>query len=264
MDLLPKPVFLPDTPKGVIKSIMNKIDFLYTCGITHEGKYGSPLEIQQGKQRLDDLILLGTSTLMTKVWGKLEKLELQRSNEGDIVPHSSTLTAAIYFSLYEESPWAALKPTEREIKHEKIIRTMRSLAEDIKTYELDQTEKVIGISNGGAYTYPDYDKPLKGNLGKDTNYRALYYDQTGIQISDLLNRHSDRLSQEKRHHDPLVTQSTEGEARRLLHFIRSLAIYHLDRYGKKHASIISDIAQVFFPYSETEPEKIRASIKHIK
>ena len=215
MEQIPKPDFLPNTPKSVIKSIMGQIETLYNYGRSPEYMYGGPLvgrALQTEKRRLDDLILLGTSTLMDSVWGKLEKLELNLSNEVFDDYYLIELSAIIYFALHKESPWAKLAPTEREDKHEKIIRTMRSLAMDIKAYELDQTEKVILNADpyGQVYTYPDYDKPPLGNLGKTTNYKDLYDNQTGVQISDLIHKHAHKLEQEKRHLAPLSVQSTGG------------------------------------------------------
>lgn len=256
MDLIPKPVFLSNTPETVIESIMYRIRFF--------DEY-ERVEFPEEREKVDNLILLGTSEQMESVWNTIRKLECQHPH-GNFNKACNDFTSAISSALYMESPWAAIKPTTRETTHEGIIRTMRYLARDIKNYDLDQREKVTHASApcDGGWFYPDDDMPLSGNLGNFTSFKDLYINQTGIQISDLLLKHADKLEQQKRHHAPL-TRKTTGE-RALLHFIRTLGIYNIGRYGELKGAMISHIAQVFFEDQnlDLEPEKIRASFKALK
>jgi hypothetical protein len=236
MDLIPKPVFLSNTPETVIESIMYRIRFF--------DEY-ERVEFPEEREKVDNLILLGTSEQMESVWNTIRKLECQHPH-GNFNKACNDFTSAISSALYMESPWAAIKPTTRETTHEGIIRTMRYLARDIKNYDLDQREKVVHAS------------------APSTSFKDLYINQTGIQISDLLLKHADKLEQQKRHHAPL-TRKTTGE-RALLHFIRTLGIYNIGRYGELKGAMISHIAQVFFEDQnlDLEPEKIRASFKALK
>ena len=256
MDLVPKPVFLSNTPETVIAFIIYSIRFF--------DEY-ERVEFPEQREKVDNLILLGTSKYMTSVWDTIRKLECQHP-QGNFNKACNDLTSVISSALYIESPWAALKPTKRETTHEGIIRAMRYLARDIKNYDLDQRDKVAYASapSDGGWFYPDDDTPLRGGLGNFTSFQDLYINQTGIQISDLLLKHADKLEQQKRHHAPLTSKTT-GE-RALLHFIRTLGIYNIGRYGELKGTMISLIAQVFFKDQNLDlgPEKIRASFKALK
>ena len=269
--------FLPNVPESILESIKNVFPLRRPgasgaratdlTGDTPEGRI-----LLEVKLRLEDEITLATNHHMLSVWDAYAQLETST----DYSPLNAKmwgdgLTTAISNALHKESPWAELTPRVREKEHEKIIRDMRYLARDIKKYELDQTELVTGMvdPNKGAWTYPDYGMPLKGNLGKNTTYEDLYANQTGIQISDLLLKHADKLEQEKRYLKPLTKQSKNNKTntRKLSHFYRSLAIYHIARYGDPHIPIILDLAYVFFPELEQgidiDETTVRASIKNI-
>lgn len=250
MERIPQPVFLPGTPESIISTIMYSIRFFYE----YEGG-----EFPGERKQVENQILLGTHPYMPKVWEKIKQLESQSTN-GSFDKACSDFDSAISSALYRESPWAELKPTARATKYAQIIDTMQQLAKDIKHYDLDQHEQVLNLfnSNEGANITLNDDTPDMGNLGNFTSYRDIYDNQLGIQISDLLQKHADKLEQQERHLTPLTSKTT-GE-RGLLHFIRTLAIHNKARYGEYHGAIISRVASVYFPNSETEPEKIRASI----
>ena len=102
MDFIPKPVFLSGTPEGVIESIMYSIHFF------HEYER---VEFPEEREKVDNLILLGTSTHMASVWDTIRKLEDQQSH-GNFNKACDDFTSAISSALYMESPWATLKPTK--------------------------------------------------------------------------------------------------------------------------------------------------------
>lgn len=230
---------------------------MYSIQFFHEYER---IDFPEERKKVEYLILLGTSKHMASVWDTIRKLENEHPN-GDFNKACNDFTNVISSALYRESPWAALKPAKRETTYEGIIRTMRNLARDIKHYDLDQRDKVahqIAPCNGGWF-YPDDGSKAMGNLGNFASFQDLYDNQIGIQISDLLLKHVDKLEQQKRHHSPL-TSKTSGE-RKLLHFIRTLGIYNMSRYGHLKGAMIAHVAEVFFtdPNLNLEPEKIRAT-----
>ena len=257
---IPKPVIL----RGIIPRQVNlSVQFIFQqyCRAGENGEWLklSPGERKQYKKVVENHILLGTALEMPRIWKEVIKLESQRIKK---TRHNSIseFIWAIGEGLYKETTWGELTPKGRATKHAQIIRTMRQLAKDIKYYDLDQREEVVNLfnNNEGANIDPGDGTLDKGQLGAFTSYREIYENQTGIQISDLLQKHAGKLEYEKRYLAPLTSKTT-GE-RGLLHFIRTLAIRNKDLYGKHHGALISRIASVYFPNSETEPEKIRATI----
>ena len=257
---IPKPVIL----RGIIPRQVNLSVQLAWQQYGRVGENGqwlkySPEERKQYKKKVENHILLGTALEMPQIWKEVIKLESQRIK----MTKQNSITEFIWAigeGLYKEKTWGELTPKGRATKHAQIIRTMRQLAKDIKYYDLDQREEVVNLfnNNEGANIDPGDGTLDKGQLGAFTSYREIYENQTGIQISDLLQKHVDKLEHEKRYLTPLTSKTT-GE-RGLLHFIRTLAICNKGLYGQHHGALISRIASVYFPNSETEPEKIRATI----
>jgi len=252
---IPRPVILPGIPEQIHNDIQCAIQE-YCESAEWEA---SPEEWKQFKVRVENTVLLGTHHEMPSVWKEVFKLESQRINR---TSHFSTseFTRAIGSGLYEETMWGGLTPKARVTKYAQIIHTMRQLAKDIKHYDLDQRERITNLFNlsEGAHALPESDLSSTTDFGPFTSYKDLYDNQTGIQISDLLQKHADKIENQKRYLAPLTSKTT-GE-RGLLHFIRTLAIHNKERYGQHHGALISRIASVYFPNAETEPEKIRASI----
>jgi hypothetical protein len=256
---IPRPVNLPGIPRQVNLAI--QFAFQQYCRVGENGEWLklSPEKRKQFKKRVENHILLGTALEMPRVWKEVIKLESQRINR---TRHNSIseFIRAINSGLYDEAMWGELTPKARATKHAQIIHTMRQLAKDIKYYDLDQREEVMNLfnDNEGANVEPGDGTLNRGQLGPFTSYRDIYEKQTGVQISSLLQKHADKLEHQKRYLAPL-TSKTKGE-RRLLHFIRTLAIHNKEQYGQHHGALISRVASVYFPDAETEPEKIRASI----
>jgi|GEM_PF-4540386 len=256
MDIIPKPVILPGTPEVIIENIEFHMTAFTRWAASPETRAD---EISKFKTIVEDTILMGTHHEMLFVWKALNKLESQSSN-----PHFEEsvfeFSAAIRRGLYGETPWGSLPPKARATKHNDIIRAIRQLAKDITHYDLDQRDLVAHEGkpcDGGLVIYED-ERKEGYTPGTFVSFQTLYTNQTGIQISDLLQKHADKLEQQERYLTPLTSKTT-GE-RGLLHFIRTLAIYNKGRYGEHHGAIISRVASVYFPDSETEPEKIRRSI----
>ena len=256
MERIPQPVFLPGTPENIIENIEWHITALNKWAASPGDQVD---EIPKYKKIVEDEILLGTHNEIVFVWKALEKLESRYTNpyfEESVFEFS----AAISEGLYGELKWAELPPKARATKHNDIIRTMRQLAKDIKYYDLDQRDLVsYGVKpcDGGFVAYDD-ETNKEEKPDKFISFQEIYDNQLGVQISDLLQKHADKLENQERHLTPLTSKTT-GE-RALLHFIRTLAIHNKARYGEYHGAIISRVASVYFPNSETEPEKIRASI----
>ena len=254
---IPKPVIL----RGIPEDIHNDIQFNFReYGESDEDGHWLQLSLEErkrSKQRVENTILLGTTLEMPRVWKEVFKLEKQRINR-TISFSTSSFRHAIEKGLYEETTWGELTPKARVAKHTQIVHTIRQLAKDIKYYDLDQSEEVLNLfnNNEGAHVRPDKKAAWPGPFA---SHEDIYNKQTGIGISDLLQKHADKLEHEKRYRAPL-TSKTKGE-RRLLHFIRTLAIHNKERYGQHHGALISRVASVFFPDAETGAEKIRASIQ---
>jgi len=254
MELIPQPVYLPGTPGVIIHRIRIAIN-VFNRWATSPGDRAHDVPIL--KKQVESKILLGTHKEFQKVWEALEKLENQLTNPNLRLSLLSFIRA-IYSALYEESPWGELPPKARGEKHSLIIHTMRRLAKDIKQYDLDQRDLVSYGDTPCDSTWVHYDTPVEGKIADNVSYQDLYHSQTGIQISDLLQKHADKLEHQNRYLAPLTSKTT-GD-RGLLHFIRTLAIHNKSRYGEHHGALISRVASVYFPDAETEPEKIRASI----
>jgi hypothetical protein len=248
--------FLAGTPHYIIRYMrVSHEDYL----IVADNPLSTPEEILEAKKWSENDYLLGTVREMTEVWKQL--MELERPSSQSIWDSAlSDFIRALHVALHGQSTWSALTPKARTTKHNEIIRTMRHLAKDIKYYDLDQLEKVHNIfnNNEGAHVRSDDDAHDSSSFGEFTSYRDLYDNQTGIQISDLLQKHADKLEHQNRYLAPLTSKTT-GE-RGLLHFIRTFAAYNMTRYGKHYGALISRIATVYFRDSDTSPEKIRASI----
>jgi len=253
MEPIPIPLYLSGTPNTIIEDIEFSIT-AFNHWATSPGNRKD--ELPKWKARIEANILLATHSEMKQVWKKVKGLERPYSDqEFDLSVHN--FYVAIQSALYGQSSWGELPPQKRLAKHDEIIRTMHQLAKDIQHYDLDQLDIVEheGKPCPGCWVRSEDGKPAEF-----TTFQNVYINQTGIQISQLLIKHAFKLEQQRRHNAPL-TQQTKGHDKDLLHFIRSLAIYNTSRYGKAHASIISRLASIYFPTLDTEPPKVRASIR---
>ena len=252
MERIPQPVFLPGTPKVIIKKI--------TVGISSFNRWvmspgNRESELTKMKQLIENDIVLATNIDISPVWNKLQALNIS-STEKEFDESLLEFHTAIKLALLGPNAWGELTPTKRSAKYNNIIISMRELAEDLQNYDLDQHDLVSYPGNHGNSCLICYDGNKEDEV---TSFRDAYVNQTGIQISELLQKHALKLEKQNRYRSPLTTQ-TKG-TRELSHFIRSLASYNTTKYSKPLGGVISRLASAYFPNLEVDPNKVRRSIR---
>jgi|TARA_B110000208_G_C11683424_1_gene399658 hypothetical protein len=255
MEQIPKPIILPGTPDVIIKNIDFEINAFNRWAKSPGNREA---ELPDWKKSIDADIVLGTHIDILPIWKTL-KTRAKLHNDVNLDESLTKFHMAIKSALKGPTHWGDLTPTERFAKHDRIIRTMRGLANDIQDYNLDQHDLVLHEGKpcaGGLVQYAD------GRPDEFTSFQNLYINQTGIQISEMLRKHALRLETQHRYKSPLTIQ-TKNTGRELLHFVRSLATYNKTAYGKPLGTVISRLAAAYFPTLETDPAKIRASIRSL-
>ncbi len=255
MELIPTPDFLPGTPEVIIKNIGFEINAFNRWAKSPGNREA---ELPDWKKSIDADIVLGTHIDILPIWKTL-KAKGKTHNDVDFDESLTKFHVAIKTALKGPNHWGDLTPTDRFAEHDRIIRTMRALANDIQHYDLDQHDLVLHEGKpcaGGLTQYAD------GRPDEFTSFQNLYINQTGIQISELLRKHALKLETLHRYKSPLTIQS-KNTGKELLHFVRSLATYNKSTYGKPLGAVISRLAAAYFPALETDPAKIRASIRSL-